>query len=268
MNQPVSAKSRIIREYKLLGKSRHRKKTGRVILEGKHLLQEALHAGIEPEAVLYTPAFLDAPGNKELLDRVGRSCCYQLSESIFNAIAQTESPQGVGAITGIAPADPKFLWRRPNPFLLVLDRLQDPGNLGAIVRTAAAAAVDGILLLSGTVDPTNPKALRASMGGFFYLPVISAGEFPYWLDIFAERGIRLVAADPRGEVPYYELDFSGPTALIIGNESRGVSASLLERAEDRAYIPLWGKVTSLNAAVAAALFIFERQRCLNVRSSL
>jgi TrmH family RNA methyltransferase len=262
VKQPVSAKNRVIREYKLLGKSRYRQETGKVILEGKHLLQEALHAGIEAEAVLYTPAFLGVPGNKEFLDRVGGSCCYQISENIFNAIAQTETPQGVGAIiAGITPADPKLLWQRPNPFLLVMDRLQDPGNLGAIVRTAAAAAVDGMLLLPGTVDPTNPKALRASMGGFFYLPVISAVDLPCWLDIFAEREISLVAADPRGEVPYYELDLGGPTALIIGNESRGVSAALLERAAVRACIPLRGKVASLNAAVAAALFIFERQRC-------
>lgn len=264
MNQPVSAKNRVIREYKLLGKGRYRKKTGRVILEGKHLLQEALHAGIETEAVFYTPAFLAAPGNKELIERLGGSCgscCYQLSENIFNAIAQTESPQGVGAIAGITPAAPELFWRSQNPFILVLDRIQDPGNLGAIVRTAAAAAVDGILLLPGTVDPTNPKALRASMGGFFYLPIISAGDFPQWLDVFAGREISLVAADPSGEVPYYELDFGGSMALIIGNESRGVSASLLKRAKARAYIPLRGKVGSLNAAVAAAIFIFERQRC-------
>jgi len=261
VNQPVSAKNRVIKEYKLLGKSLHRKKTGRVILEGKHLLQEALHAGIELETVLYTPAFLASAGSRELVERLGGTCCYQLSESIFNAIAQTESPQGVGAIAGITPSAPEFFWRSQNPFILVLDRIQDPGNLGTIVRTAAAAAVDGILLLPGTVDPTNPKALRASMGGLFYLPVISAGDFPEWLDVFAGREIILVAADPRGEVPYYDLDFGGAMALVIGNESRGVSASLLKRAAARANIPLTGKIASLNAAVAAALFIFERQRC-------
>lgn len=265
MSQPVSAISKVIKEYKLLGKSRHRKKTRRVILEGKHLLQEALHAGIGLDAVLYTPAFMASPGSKELLEHLAGSCCYQISESTFNAIAQTESPQGVGAIAIATPSAPELFWQSDNPFLLVLDRIQDPGNLGTIVRTAAAAAVDGILLLPGTADPTNPKALRASMGGLFYLPVISAVDYPCWLDDFAERGISLVAADPRGEVPFYEVDFSAPMALIIGNESRGVSTSMLERAAVRANIPLHGKLTSLNAAVAAALFIFERQRRYNCR---
>ena len=257
-----SPKNRIVKEYRLLGKGNYRKKSGRVILEGCHLLREALTAGIEIEAVLYTDTFLAEPGNKELLGQVGGAYRYLVSASIFNSIAQTESPQGVGVIARIPSYNSEFLWKSDAPFLLVLDRIQDPGNLGTIIRTAAAAAVDGVLLLSGTSDPTNPKAMRAGMGGIFYLPVVHETELPHWPKLFAQRGIRVIAADPKGDVPYFGLDFSGPAAIIIGNESRGVSMPLLEIADERAFIPLQGEISSLNAAVAAALFIFERKRNL------
>ena len=255
-----SPKHRIVKEYRLLGKSRNRKKGGKVILEGSHLLREALTAGIEIEAILYTEGFLAAPENSELLVEAEGSYHYLISESIFNEIAQTESPQGVGVIARIPSCTSEFLWKRDDPFLIVLDRIQDPGNLGTIIRTAAAAAVDGVLLLSGTADPTNPKALRAGMGGTFYLPLLHESELPHWPKLFAQQGIRLIAADPRGDVPYHAVDYSGAVALIIGNESRGVSRPLLERADVRAFIPLMGEISSLNAAVAAALFIFERQK--------
>ncbi len=255
-----SQNNRIVKEYRLLGKGKYRKNSGRVILEGCHLLREALNAGIDIEAVLYTDTFLAAPGNKEMLAQAGGAYKYLVSDSIFNSIAQTESPQGVGVIARIPSYTSEFLWKSDAPFLLVLDRIQDPGNLGTIIRTAAAAAVDGVLLLSGTSDPTNPKALRAGMGGIFYLPVIHESELPHWPKLFAQRGIRVIAADPQGDVPYNELEFSGPSALIVGNESRGVSGPLLEMADVRAFIPLQGEISSLNAAVAAALFIFERQR--------
>ena len=244
----------------MLGKGKYRKKRGRVILEGSHLFREALNGDVEIEAVLYTEAFMENSGNSDLLARAASSSRYLISDVLFNSIAHTENPQGVGAIARIPHWNSEFLWKDTSLFLLVLDQIQDPGNLGTIIRTAAAAAADGILLLSGTADPTNPKALRAGMGGNFYLPVLHEVELPHWQKIFVEREIRLIVADPGGDVPYYDLSFNGNVAIIIGNESRGVSGSLVSMADERAFIPLQGEIASLNAAVAAALFVFERQR--------
>lgn len=260
MNRITSPHNKIIREYRMLGKARYRKKSGLAVLEGSQLLREAVKAGIEFKAVLLTEAFQVAPGNEELLEQLADSSLYLLSENIFKSIAQTERPQGVGAIAQIPSFDFESLWQKDALFLLILDRIQDPGNLGTIFRTAAAATVDGIVLLTGTADPTNPKVLRAAMGGSFYLPVLHERELPDWPDLFKKREVRIIAADPDGDVSYHEVDYTGPTAVVIGNESRGASARLLESANVRAYIPLHGKIGALNAAVAAALFIFERER--------
>lgn len=330
--------NKILQEYRRLGSGKYRKKSRKVILEGYHLLDEALEAGIDVETVLFTTHFLQKETNRELLNRAGEKArLMEVAPRLFHKIAQTENPQGVGAIAclpfrrGSLPAqaqkeqvlnnprgsigsksrspgranigeqrsglcygestgsEDRFADRagsrgnsasykdrlpdrekgegfgqRDAAFYLILDGLQDPGNLGTIIRTAAAASINGIFLLPGTVDPYNPKTLRASLGGIFYLPVtmLSAPQdeeacFSY----MAEQGIQLVAADPAGKQPYHTLDFSSrPHAVIIGNENKGVRDSLLHKAEIRASIPLSGKITALNAAVAASIFIFENQR--------
>lgn len=256
-----SKQHRLVREYRQLARGRHRKKTGKLILEGAHLLREALNGGVTIDAVLYTELFRMMPGGMELLERLGSyTKRYLVTESLFNEIAHTENPQGVGAIARIPRFDRGIKWEQEELFMLILDRVQDPGNLGAIIRSAAAAPVDGLLLLSGTADPTNPKVLRAAMGGSFYLPLIHERDFPGWADFFKQFDICIIAADPGGKVPYYDLDYRGKTALAIGNESRGLSTRMLQMATTRAYIPLGGEISSLNAAVAAALFIFERQK--------
>ncbi len=198
----------------------------------------------------------------------------EVTPRMFHAVAQTENPQGVGVIarlpenTAVFPGDEKKYGfpRESAHFFLILDGLQDPGNLGTIIRTAAAAAISGIFLLPGTVEPYNPKALRASMGGIFYLPVMHVRDIESCINFLTERDVQLVAADPRGDRPYYTVDYSGQScAVVIGNENRGVRESLLRKAGIRAYIPLRGEIAALNAAVASSIFIFENQRQKEVK---
>lgn len=259
-----SSSNRLVKEYRLLKNAKHRKEKGRIILEGAILLEEALRAPLRVEQVLYTPSFARPAKHRELLDqageKVGEKRVVRVEESVFDSIAQTDNPQGVAAIARPPGHTAAFL-KQPAPFFLILDGVQDPGNLGAILRSAAAANVDGAVLLPDTVDPYNPKALRASMGGTFFLPVVKAAG-----DFFEDRrlplGLQLVAASPSGDCPHYQVDFLGPTAVVIGNESRGVSPKALARVHRKAFIPLQGPIASLNAAVAASIFIFEaiRQR--------
>lgn len=266
-------RKKILQEYRQLGTRKYRKKSGKIVLEGLHLLKEAFKAGVAIETVLFTPEFLQKEANRELLSKIGGKIkTVEVPARLFNSIAQTENPQGIGAVAHLPQKDLSLLaLNGENPlgqehpaFFLILDELQDPGNLGTIIRTAAAAAINGIFLLPGTVEPYNPKALRASMGGIFYLPVIQVQEIDSCLGFLREQNMQLVAADPRGDRPYHMVNFSNrPSAVIIGNESRGVSKSLLKKADIRAYIPLQGKIAALNAAVASSVFIFESQRQKN-----
>ncbi|MDO9535500.1 MAG: RNA methyltransferase [Bacillota bacterium] len=259
MNKKLYSRHPVLKEYNLLASRKYRKQKGKFILEGYHLLNEALTAGIELEIVLYTAEFKNSSVNRELLARAGKADLTEVPQKIFQAVAQTENPQGVGAIVAL-PREPVNHFSGKSNFYLLLDEIQDPGNLGTIIRSAAAAAVDGVFLLPGTVDLYNPKVLRATMGGIFYLPVLQINETDKCIETLRQKQIQLVAADPRGGVPYYEVDFTIPSAVVIGNENKGIQKSLLEKADLRAYIPLKGSISSLNAAAAASVFIFEHER--------
>ena len=254
---PPSA--RILKEYRKIAMRKYRNRSGKMLLEGEQLVREALLAGAALESLLYTPEFILRPEAAAFLNAAQKDKIFQIDAHTFEAIAQTETPQGISAIAAIPPRRQDIL-SLGRGFFLIIDRIQDPGNLGTIIRTAAAADVTGLIILRGTTDPYSPKAVRASMGGIFYLPVILESETPDWYEIIKENGIQLVAAAPHGMVPYYTIDFKKPTAVIIGNESGGVAEGLMEKAEIRASIPLKGRLTALNAAIAAAAFIFENQR--------
>lgn len=250
--------AKLIKKYKKLGQRKYRQKERRLLIEGFYLLEEAVKANLTLEVVFYTDHFLQMQGAENLLRVLEVSNLIKLDERTFDEISHTETPQGVGAIAHLPEQNGDFI-NREDCFFLLLDGLQDPGNVGAIIRAAAAADLHGILLMPGTVDPFNPKAVRASMGGTFYIPVITEEAY-FWLEVAAEKNIRLFAADAHGGIPYYEIDYNIPCGIIIGNESRGISDFLLDRASVKTSIPLRGKINSLNAAVAASVFIFEAMR--------
>ncbi len=257
-----SSRNWLVKEYRLLKSSRHRKEKGKMILEGAILLEEALRARLQLENVLYTREFDRFPRCRDLLslarERLGEKRVVQLEEKIFDSIAQTENPQGVAAIAHAPRHSADFL-ERPDALFLILDGVQDPGNLGAMIRSAAAGGVDGMVLLPDTVDPFNPKALRAGMGGTFFLPVVRGGA-DFFHDERLSPPLQMVAATPQGELSHYAVNYTGPTAIIVGNETRGIGSRWLARAHVKAFIPLRGEIASLNAAVAASVFVFEALR--------
>ncbi len=148
----------------------------------------------------------------------------------------------------------------PISLLLVLEGLQDPGNLGTIFRTGEGAGVAGIILGGGTVDPCNPKAVRATMGSIYRVPFVSAEDLPGAVDRLRQQGIRTYAAHLEGKRYYDSFSFLGGTAFLIGNEGKGLSGELADRAEEYVKIPMEGQVESLNAAVAASLLMYEVHR--------
>jgi TrmH family RNA methyltransferase len=227
---------------------------GLVAIEGEKLLGEAIRSGM----VLKTVFVSD---HRELPRFVPRSVeVVWLSEDVFQSAVETQSPQGIAALL-VPPVHSLDDVLKGTPLILVAAGLQDPGNLGTLVRSAEAFGATGVVTTAGTVSAWNQKALRASAGSVFRVPVV--GVTVEDLPGLKARGVRLMAAvaeDSRDAVPAQDADFAGPAAILIGNEGAGLSEELLEMADARVTIPCPGKVESLNAAVAGSLLLYEASR--------
>lgn len=235
--------------------SRERRRERSMFLEGVRLVSDALAAGAPPRLVLYAPDQLQrTPEGEALLARlVGQPSCYAASSAVVAAVSDTQHPQGVVAA---------FPWPElaPRPGLrLVLDAVQDPGNVGALLRSAEAAGVGLVLCSQGAADVYAPKVLRAAMGAHFNLPIRADLD---WETIRAELSScpSIYAAEANAAMPYYAADWTQPAALIIGNEAHGISAEGLACATHRIGIPMVGRAESLNAAIAGSVILFEALR--------
>jgi len=225
------------------------------VIEGVRLAEEASRAQIAPHLVLHTDP-LDARGRAALnqLARLGAPVEI-VSPQVMAAISDTETPQGLLAVLPLASA-----FRLPPSslsFALVLDRISDPGNLGTLLRTAAAAGVQAVFLAPGTVDIYNPKVVRAAVGAHFHLPLVEAS----W-DELRDPLSRLVVwlAEAREGEAYDRVDWRQPCALVIGSEAEGPSDAARQFTPRRVHIPMPGPTESLNAAVAAGVLLFEAAR--------
>ncbi|MHB1021040.1 MAG: TrmH family RNA methyltransferase [Acidobacteriaceae bacterium] len=230
---------------------------GLVAIEGEHLLGEALRSGLELEAI-----FVQA-GREALLQNLqlpARTPAFLLEEDVFTSAVATETPQGIAALLQ-APqfVQSDLLPHDAVPLILVAAGLQDPGNLGTLIRSAEAFGASGIVSLPGTVSAWNQKAVRASAGSIFRVPLVktkSQDDFA-WLH---QAGVKIFAAVADDGLPLTEVDLRGPSALLIGNEGAGLSAELIALADERITIPCPGPVESLNAAVAGSLLLYEAAR--------
>jgi TrmH family RNA methyltransferase len=253
-----------VKQLRALHEGRGRREHGLLLLEGSHLLQEVLRLGLRPHLVLATPAWIEA--HAPLLEQLPAGVRLQpASEEVLEAAATTRHPDGV-LLTLAAPEPPPESAGAPPPFVLALDRLQDPGNLGTLMRTALAAGVEELWLADGA-DPFSPKVLRASAGAALALPLrrLEGGALAARLAVAAERGHQLVAALPPAAGgprprPYWQLDWTRPTVLLLGNEGAGLAPELEALASERLTIPHSQAVESLNVAVAAAPLLLERWR--------
>jgi TrmH family RNA methyltransferase len=227
---------------------------GMVAIEGDNLLGEALRSGMVLKTIFVSE-------RRELPRFVPRSIeVVWLGEDVFGSVVETQSPQGIAALL-VPPVRSLEDILTGTPLILVAAGLQDPGNLGTLVRSAEAFGATGVATTPGTVSAWNQKALRASAGSLFRVPVVGVT-----LEELAElksRGLALMAAvaeDSRDAVEAQDTEFVGSTAILIGNEGAGLSAELLELADVQVTIPCPGKVESLNAAVAGSLLLYEASR--------
>jgi RNA methyltransferase, TrmH family len=249
-----------------------RSEAGAFLVEGPHLLDAALDAGIAPSLVLFASETLErSVAGRRLIGRLeaARAEGAQVLEATPEVVARacdTQTPQGIVAsvpVSAIAPEQLRVRRRgRNRPLVLVLDALSDPGNVGTLLRTALAADVDEVWLSRGCADALAPKVVRAASGAHFYLPVRAGLTW----EAIAERlrGAphiqQVLLAEASAAQPYDAVDLTQRTALIVGNEAHGPSHEAAHLATARVGIPLWNKVESLNAAVAASVILFEGAR--------
>jgi TrmH family RNA methyltransferase len=242
---------------RLLAQSKARREQGEFVVEGVRLVEEVLKSNWDARLVLFTAPL--NPRGQAAVDRFSARSVpvEQVSDSVMDAISQTETSQGILAVLEI-----KLLLLPPSlNFLLILDGMRDPGNLGTILRTAAAAGVQGVQLTPGCADAWSPKVVRAGMGAHFRLPIERIG-WPELKNTLAQSGsnLHMYLADSAEGIPYTQVDFRPPLALIVGGEAAGASTESLSMAEDKVHIPMLGGSESLNAAVAASILLFEVQR--------
>ena len=185
-----------------------------------------------------------------------------LSDSVFSRVSDTKTPQGILCIVRQKTYDLEKIFKIKNPHFIILDNLQDPGNLGTIVRTAEGAGVDAVFLSKESVDIYNPRTIRSTMGSIYRMPVIYVEDLLKLLKTLKNQGILSYAAHLEGERSYDLENYQTGTAILIGNEGNGLREEVANAADIRVKIPMQGQVESLNAAVAATVFMFEvaRQR--------
>ncbi len=232
---------------------RHREK--RLVVEGLRLVEEMNEAGQEPAFAFHTQAFSARVEGRALLGALrstGREVL-PVSDGVMRAMAGTKSPQGILAVLPfpeVAPHAPALV--------LILDQLRDPGNLGTILRSAEAAGAGRVITAKGTVDVFSPKVVRGAMGAHFRLSILYDCE---WKEILGElEGRQVLLADPAGEVPYFEVDWTQHTTLIVGGEAHGPRPEARELASGAVSIPMQGGAESLNVAVATSIILFEAAR--------
>lgn len=237
--------------------SRRRQEESLLVLEGVRLAEEAVRSGWEIRLAWYAEG-LDSRGQR-LVERLRqrRAPIEEVTPAVLKAVSATETPQGILLVVQRQdiPLPPRL------NFVFLPDQIRDPGNLGTILRTAAAAGVQLVLLPPATVDVTSPKVVRAAMGAHFSLPMRQLG----WAEIeelVRTQSLQVFIADARGSLPYPKADFRQPLLFIIGSEAEGVSPQAQALANQSVFIPMPGKAESLNAAVAAGILLFEivRQR--------
>ncbi|MBI3652259.1 MAG: RNA methyltransferase [Acidobacteria bacterium] len=247
-----------------------------IFIEGIRLIEEALKAGVHFESIAYSLALEANERGAQLQDDLLHVPCRGalVPQQILDAIADTETPQGIVAIASRPHFELADVFNAYVPLILVADELQDPGNIGTIIRTAEAAGASGVVTTRHTVDPYNLKALRASMGSAFRLPVASDIKRADLLKICNERGVKIVASrlpvKERGvledaaivarEARHTEADFTQPLALVLGREVSGVSEEMTAQADTFVHIPMAEGIESLNVAAAATVLLYEAAR--------
>ncbi len=245
-----------------LRQTRNSRETGLVFLEGTRLCSDALQAGAVVETALLSDAGLKQPSCQAVLAMLPGSVePLLLPDKLFDSLCATEQPQGIALVCRSPLLDRPSGPPPPDALVLIAENIQDPGNLGSMIRTAAAFAFNAVIVIDGTVYPFNEKVLRAAMGSCFHIPLLAmpdVGAVAAWLATAGSQAV-IIAADIKGQ-NNLPTPLPLPAALIVGNEANGLSIAAQKLANLRISIPMPGRAESLNAAAAAAILCCDLMR--------
>jgi RNA methyltransferase, TrmH family len=257
----TSTTNRLIKDIVRLRTRRHRDSTGRFIVEGYRELQRALDGGVAVETLLVCDEFFLGSNEPVLVNRAAEAGTRIVSvgAAAFRKSAYRDRPEGLLAVAKRYPTGLADLDLGQDPLILVAESIEKPGNLGTMLRTAAAASADAVIVADPTTDPFNPNVVRASLGHLFTLPLGVAATADV-IEYLRASGVRLVATTPAANLAHHDADLTGGVAIVVGSEQYGLSERWLAEADDRVAIPMPGPADSLNAATAAAIVLFEAVR--------
>lgn len=263
VKQITSATNEKLKNFTRLYKRKYRDRTGQYIIEGMNLVEEALKNDKPPVSAFLREGFTDHSEGAAMAERL-KTCgtdLFLLPKALFDGMADTESPQGIAAISSQPDCDVgRFFEDEKAPNVVVLDRLQDPGNLGTIIRTADAAGFRHILVMKGTADIFSPKTVRAAVGSLYRVKIAYLDTPEEALRLLDKHGIRTICTSPKADHIYFDTDMAESIALIIGNEANGACDVFMERADRKVFLPMEGSIESLNASAAASILMYESVR--------
>ncbi len=242
---------------KSLLKAKYRNREKKYLAEGLRTVELALEYGAKMEAVFLSEKFLNNVENSELINKLEQvTKVYALSEDLFKNISETENTQGIIAMINMKKLDIEDYSRQRHKKIIILDRLQDPGNMGTIIRTADAAGFDLLIMTKGCVDLYNPKVVRSAMGSIFYMDIVSCDQEKA-LEVLKENQVKIVSSYLKTDKYFNELKYPERTALVLGNEANGICDFWIDNSDLLVKIPMFGKAESLNVAISAALLMYQ-----------
>lgn len=250
MKRIESTQNALVKHWKKIVTTRkEREKSGEFIVEGFHLVEEALKNKEQIVQIIVREG-VDLP----LLWAIDNVVLVEVTDSIAKELAETETSQGVFAHCKQLEVDfeAKANWKK----LLLVDAVQDPGNIGTMIRTADAAGIDAVVLGKGCADAYNPKTLRSAQGSHFHIPVVR-GELSDWVEDLQDSGIKVYGTALQDAIEYTEVEQSQSFALIVGNEGSGIHPQLLDKTDQNVIIPILGQAESLNVAVATGILLYQ-----------
>lgn len=258
----TSPQNQLIKQVCSLQYKKHRDKQGLFVVEGVRLIEEASQSDWQIAACIYSEDIADNARVQAVISRLASSTCriVKVPRHIYDRISDTEQPQGILAIVHKRHYSLAQVINQQTSLISVLDNLQDPGNVGTLIRTADAAGCDCVILSAGCADIYANKTVRATMGSVFHLPIVSNVALEEFYPLLKRTGIRVVATSLDSDNLYFQTEFIHNTAVVFGNEGNGVSATTLSYADGTAKIPIYGQAESLNVAAAAAIIFYEAVR--------
>jgi len=267
MKEIISSSSNSNVKYvKSLQMKKSRDEYGKFLIEGEKLFVEALDYKVPISMVLISQSYTESSKHQEyaaVLSERNIPLCYA-DDKVFKGVCETDTPQGIIAVAAKLEYDIDSIISKDKLSLILLHELRDPGNVGTIIRTADACGLNAVVISKGSADLYNGKTIRATMGSLFHIPVIQGIDTAEIIVKLKQNGVVTIGADPHSSISCIELPYHSKSAIIIGNESHGISSGIKDMLDINATIPMPGRAESLNAGIAASILMYE----LYVRKSL